>query len=817
MKKRLPIIIGVVWLLFVTVCYGYFIWNGQPDGVYTYENAGCIVGQTVYVGDNEKETGFIYQMDLNGTVKNFFSTRMIEKTLAENMQADEETALKKMFHARVRELAYEEQLYAVLELIDAKNTSVQSGYVILELDENLQALRMTPQFFLHEADVLSDFSLDEHMMYLTAVSDTKDAASAYELERSFLDAEMGETLQLESFQRKECEKDRMYLDASYYENAISVRTDADLVSGVFVVDDTIRFTYAQCRMGIDQLIQYHASASVYFLLATTVGWVVLGLLWVLLYRRNRVMYAAAVLELLLLVVVFGGAAMTLARQLKLQHETTDRWFAYVLSDVMQDTRELLPAVSEEDFYDSGDYKELTQLLQDAKKTIGGANCQDVFLADRKTYEIYASASGRNRETILHRYFGAKTTDISDFIRSGKCTSYTVEQDGTRAVLLTAADDSDYVLCAFCEDSCISEVGWQKQLLYAGILFVLASMVCIVILAFQAADFSRLAKNMQLVAKGRTDVSIPVVCGGDMRMVWGALGEIQKKIRSVNYAKYRAFEAYYRFAPKNIEKLLNKASITEVESGNVAKLDGTMAMLATVGPKSGDAAEIARLNQLFALLGSCQEEKDGVFISNDGALSMLRFLFMEKNRDTVRSAIELIKRLEEADDEAGELTRTSILLHHASLVYGVAGTAQQSSAFLVSQEIDEIEHFAEWFRQHGLKLVISETVKARESYDGELRCIGYVQMAGSGQQLKLYEALDVYDARERAGKLELREKFEQALQLFYQHDFYLARSAFSDVLKELPTDEIAKWYLFTCEAYLNREHADDLPCALNCES
>ena len=63
------------------------------------------------------------------------------------------------------------------------------------------------------------------------------------------------------------------------------------------------------------------------------------------------------------------------------------------------------------------------------------------------------------------------------------------------------------------------------------------------------------------------------------------------------------------------------------------------------------------------------------------------------------------------------------------------------------------------------------------------------------------------------KRETDIKFQKALQLFYQHDFYLARSTFSDVLKENPEDAMAKWYLFTCERYLNQVHIEGDVCKL----
>ena len=394
-------------------------------------------------------------------------------------------------------------------------------------------------------------------------------------------------------------------------------------------------------------------------------------------------------------------------------------------------------------------------------------------------------------------------------------------DGQNYQMLAAAPDDftgeGYVLFGVFRDDSLDIGQWQGTLISALILFAVASLLCIGILALQAADLGRLAQGMHRVASGRTDVERPKVYGRDMRAVWSALGEIQKKIRDVNYAKFLTFEAYYRFAPKNIEKLLNKASITEVACGDVMRLQGTMAMISTVGPKTGSEEEVERINRLIALIGKYQEEKDGVFVSNDGSLSMLRFLFMERNLDTLHSAIDFLRELGEQErDTNSTIPRASILLHYSSFVYGIAGTTQQSSAFLVSPDTEEIERFAAWFREHGLRLVISETVKEREHYDGALRCIGYVQMSNSGKKMNMYEVLDAYDVRERSRKQAICEKFDRALELFYQHDFYLARSGFSDILKDLPTDEIAKWYLFTCETYLNMENAEDVPCCLRYE-
>ena len=810
MKKRIPMIIGFVWLLMATALYGYGVWNGQPDGIYTYDNDGCTIDQKVYVSDNERARGLIYEMDLYGAVTDFFSTSEIVN------------------QAQIHEIATDgKKLYAAVEVPKSGSEGSQHGYVILAFENGFQMPRMTPVVSLYENDRLTDLAVDENACYLSAVTVDGEAASVYELPLELLtdpdaDAQAETGLELESSLRREAAPGRIFVEAAYQEGAFAVRTDADLVSGPFSLDDSVRYTYSLCHTSFGQRMALYGSYRIYWLIAVAAGWLVIFLFYLLFQNHNRVVHTVMVVELVLFAVIVGGFGTLVYRQTQTEDKAKVKWLSAVLNGVLNDVGDPseIPFTSDT-FYTSEEYTQLLGYLNIAYTQTEEDGCVDLFFADTADHMIRISTSGRNFETVDERYFKLESEEVASLIRPGSIAKVDVTLDGADYQIYAAAgmdaSDDGYVLFGVYRDDSFVIENWQRELVAAFLIFALASLFCILILTAQSTDLGRLAHSMQLVAKGRTDVERPRVYGSDMRILWNALGEIQKKIRSVNYAKFLTFEAYYRFAPKNIERLLNKESITEVTSGDVTRLNGTMAMISTVGAKNGSEEEIGRLNRLIAMIGRYQEERDGVFVSGDGSLSILRFLYMENNANTLSSSVDFLKEFGEQEAAwSGTVPRTTILLHYSSFVYGVAGTNQQSSAFLVSKDTDEIEYFAAWFREHGLRLVISETVKERENYEGPLRRIGYIQMGSSDKKMNMYEVLDAYDVRERDSKQAVCERFEQALELFYQHDFYLARSAFSDILKELPTDEISKWYLFTCETYLNMEHAEDAPCALRYE-
>ena len=97
--------------------------------------------------------------------------------------------------------------------------------------------------------------------------------------------------------------------------------------------------------------------------------------------------------------------------------------------------------------------------------------------------------------------------------------------------------------------------------------------------------------------------------------------------------------------------------------------------------------------------------------------------------------------------------------------------------------------------------------------GDTRYIGFI-VAGDRVRIDLYEVLSGSSARVKEAKKKLAASFEAALKLFYAQDFFLARNAFTDILRDFPEDELVKWYLFECESRLNGDIDTDFTGALH---
>ena len=317
-----------------------------------------------------------------------------------------------------------------------------------------------------------------------------------------------------------------------------------------------------------------------------------------------------------------------------------------------------------------------------------------------------------------------------------------------------------------------------------------------------------------VAEGKEDWdSLKDSTGGfwlesnEMRRLKNSLGQISTDVARMNYMKYKVLQNYYRFAPKHIEQILSKTSIMEVEPGDKARVTGTLAFV-SYPENSGvnEEAYLRRVSREYQYLGEKQKEYEGILLSDNSDLTTMQLLFQKETRKALNFGVEM--SMSQEDNSRGQ---AFVLLHHTSFLYGVVGDEEQAFTYLLSNEMKMLERYVEKLRSMGIRMAVTDAVYELVEKETTGRYIGYLEEGNC--RFRLYEILDAYPAKERQRRLDSREKFQKALELFYQGDYYLGRNAFTEVLKESPNDEVAKWYLFLCEKCLNMAQGKKVSCAL----
>lgn len=349
---------------------------------------------------------------------------------------------------------------------------------------------------------------------------------------------------------------------------------------------------------------------------------------------------------------------------------------------------------------------------------------------------------------------------------------------------------------------------QAYVLDFGVLFVVFSILTAVVVIVQGRELGKVIRMTVRVSEGKEDWSrLKLEYQGkgiesdEMRSLYNSLWQLASDIERMHYVKFKMLQAYYRFAPKQIERLLQKESILDVGDTEQIRMEGTLAFVSFMADGHLEEQDYLRtLRENYTILGAVQKEYDGVLLSADSNLRMLRILFYDETKKAFAFGVELSAR-----------AQSVICLHRASFVYGVVGDDGQAFPYIHSEEMNVLERYADAFWQMGVRMVVTDCV--HEACGGELaqRYIGFLEEGGF--TFHIYEVLDAYSADERHRRIALKPKFQKALELFYGGDAYLARNMFSEILRDCPADEVAKWYVFVCERCLNADSAKKRSFAL----
>ena len=312
--------------------------------------------------------------------------------------------------------------------------------------------------------------------------------------------------------------------------------------------------------------------------------------------------------------------------------------------------------------------------------------------------------------------------------------------------------------------------------------------------------------MRRVAEGKEDLKVLAdrgleneVSSNEMRLLYSGLRQIAADIMRVNYGKYKALQIYYRFAPKKIEQIMGKNSILDVEINEQVNMEATLAYISfNINERLQQNEQLQNINDYYTRLGQYRKKYNGIIFNSSTDLSTIQMMFNDEIKEAIQFGIDMAS--EEKTDNREQ--RIFVLLHRTSFIYGISGDDEQTFAFAHSLEMKVIEKYVDRLRRIGIRMAVTDYVHEMLPANTSARYIGYIQE--QGLKFNLYEILDAYPAGERQERLDSNEKFEEALRLFYQSDFYFARTLFTEILKDCPRDHVAKHYIFQCESCLNEE-------------
>lgn len=799
--KRSTWILCAIWAVIVVAVAAYTNISKTDKSTYTATSDSISFNGKTYVSDNSNGFGVIYRLSTEGET---------EKTYVNHRR-------KYVSDWKVAKLASENVDGtvggSVYGLMVGKETSTgKIPYRIASFTTDLVTEAMSTTFYLHGGLTVTGFSADEGILYITGVSKSRQDVYVYRYDKySLIQFEgmtntqkaslAGEAEELSEMSKERSSSGGIYTDAEYAEGMLYTRMDDQEASEYFAEDTDVKNLFDTRSESIFENLKAGGMSIVDIFAYIIFGCAIIVALSLILAHRRRIVYRIIFIEALF-VAITVFAFLICAH---INHKAAEREFmrneVYSLSLLGSSAPK---DIGTDDFFASSEYETFyTNMNTVADRSDEMAKIKDIALVDSISGKILMSTSGYGGGSVSYVY-GDTARSLVTGPESISDATGNLDGNDVHFVCVGVTGAPQYRLLCVANLLSVMEyvLVFQMQLpIILIIFFFIASTAAVALINYETVSLERVGEALEKLGAGEGNVDIPnEPLGYDIKRMWASINEIEKNLKKAGREKFLTYEAYFRFAPKKIEKIIGKDDITEVQIGDTKRINGTVAIIENGRDEKLDEVNLKKRNSFFEVVEKCSEANNGIFISAEDDLTTMKVLFLENDKESIRFGTDLSR---DRISNNGSFNET-LLLHYESFLYGVFGTKDQAITFLSAKDITALEDYTRWLGDLGVSMVVTESVKERETGPWDFRYIGFIlpDENDKSRRINLYEVLDASNAEIRRGKKKTMDAFQSALDMFYEKDFYFARNAFTDILHEVPQDEIAKWYLFECERLLN---------------
>ncbi|MBF0449604.1 MAG: AAA family ATPase [Candidatus Magnetomorum sp.] len=268
------------------------------------------------------------------------------------------------------------------------------------------------------------------------------------------------------------------------------------------------------------------------------------------------------------------------------------------------------------------------------------------------------------------------------------------------------------------------------------------------------------------------------------------------------------QAQSRFVPHEFIQILQKKSITDVQSGDYVKKE--MSVLFTdirdftsLSEKMSPEDNFKFINAFLSRMEPIIQEHFGFIDKFIGDAIMA--LFSGTADNAVSAAIAMLERLTDYNAHRKRKKRPSIQIgigiNTGSLMLGTVGGKDRMDGTVISDSVNLASRIEGLMKIYGVPLLIShhtfERLQHPETF--HIRRIATVKVKGKSENVTVYEIFDADPDRQKSIKLELTETLTQAIHSFESNDIQTARKQFKACLKKMPNDPVTRYYIKQCDS------------------
>ncbi len=341
---------------------------------------------------------------------------------------------------------------------------------------------------------------------------------------------------------------------------------------------------------------------------------------------------------------------------------------------------------------------------------------------------------------------------------------------------------------------ISTTNTYNTVLWAVILSLGYIVLVFILYYFICRPMTRIEKILNRLGDGRVNQEhFTIGKSKQFKNVEHSLNKINYNyMEKENKIKETNLEAQ-KFIPKQFFKFLGKSNIADLELGNQVKK-----MATTLFCDLTSTAEISQslsLEENFNFINSYLNvvspiiRRYGGFVDKylgDGILAVFA-----RPENAIDCAHNIIRSIEVKNKSQRDLppVDAKISIHTGEVIFGIVGDEERKSPTIVSDVVNLASKMEDLNKYLHTKMIFSKSVLSEvpSRFKFAYRYLGSLKL-DEGNNLALFESLEVYPRDRREKLANLKGKFENAVRYYNDARYDEAARDFEEILKLLPEDK-----------------------------
>lgn len=276
-------------------------------------------------------------------------------------------------------------------------------------------------------------------------------------------------------------------------------------------------------------------------------------------------------------------------------------------------------------------------------------------------------------------------------------------------------------------------------------------------------------------------------------------------------------SYFRFVPKQFLEFLGKQQITDIKLGDQVQREMTVMFSDIRG--FTELSENFTPKENFDFINHYLGYMEPVVMRNGGFIDKyigdsIMALYSHSVNDAINAAIEMRAKLEEFNEDLAMNGKpgidSGIGIHTGDLMLGIVGGRSRIEGTVISDHVNLASRLEGLTKIYGASIIVSQDslIKIENPLQYNFRFLDIVKVKGRKSSVNIFEMLDGEKAHQRKLKMETKELFNKAVDLYRNRHFEKSNILFADIQRINPDDKAVLLYQERCKKNLKHGIPED---------